>query len=76
MSFGVMGGQFQAVGGHAYILSEMFDRGRDVQAANAAPRRFAFGDNLQLETTHSQATFDRLPSMGHRVSWADEPIGV
>lgn len=74
MSFGVMGGQFQAVG-HAHILSEMFDRGRDVQAANAAPRSFAFSDNLQLETTHSPATFDRLTAMGHRVCWADEPIG-
>jgi gamma-glutamyltranspeptidase/glutathione hydrolase len=74
MSFGVMGGQFQAVG-HAHILSEMLDRGRDIQAANAAPRSFFFDGTLNLETTHSAETRRKLEAFGHHVAWADEPIG-
>ena len=48
MPFGVMGGQFQATG-HVNFLSNVFDRGLDIQAACDAPRSFATEGKLQVE---------------------------
>jgi gamma-glutamyltranspeptidase/glutathione hydrolase len=74
MPFGVMGGQYQAVG-HAHILSQVLDRGFDPQMANEQPRSFAFGGVLALEPTHGEQVRADLSARGHRVEWAAEPHG-
>jgi gamma-glutamyltranspeptidase/glutathione hydrolase len=74
MPFGVMGGQYQAVG-HADYLSHVLDHGLDVQMASQAPRSFAFGGVLSLETTFSEETRQDLVQRGHNVVWASRPIG-
>ena len=74
MSFGVMGGQYQAAG-HAHILSQIVDRGDDVQQASDRPRSFCFDGVLSLEPTFDEAVRADLERRGHRTAWADEPIG-
>ena len=74
MSFGVMGGQYQAAG-HAHILSQVVDRGLDPQAAAEAPRSFAFGSTLTLETGIDESVATDLALRGHHVEWAAEPLG-
>ena len=74
MSFGVMGGQFQAAG-HAHFLTHVLDRGYDPQRANEAPRSFAFGGTLTLEPTFAPAVAANLKSRGHDVVISDDPIG-
>ncbi|BCP52215.1 gamma-glutamyltransferase [Kaistia sp. 32K] len=74
MSYGVMGGQYQAVG-HVHVLSQILDRGLDPQMANQAPRSFHFKGELSLETTHDPAIKAELERMGHKVTWATEPLG-
>ena len=74
MSFGVMGGHYQAAG-HANLLSNIFDVGMDIQAAAEAPRSFAFDGVLSLETTISAAIRDDLHGRGHDARFSEEPIG-
>jgi gamma-glutamyltranspeptidase/glutathione hydrolase len=74
MSFGVMGGQYQATG-HAHILSQVLDRGYDVQMASDQPRSFWLNGKLSLEPTISEAVSADLKSRGHVTAWADEPLG-
>lgn len=74
MPFGVMGGQFQAVG-HGHFLTHVLDRGYDPQRANEAPRSFAFGGTLTLEPAFGEAVRADLAARGHRTAWASEPIG-
>ena len=74
MPFGVMGGQYQATG-HVHILTQLIDRGLNVQQASDTPRSFAFGGTLSLEPTISQDTAEDLARRGHNVVWADEPLG-
>ncbi len=74
MAFGVMGGQYQAAG-HMQILSGVLDRGLDIQQSSDAPRSFAFDGTLSLEPTIPGSVADELIARGHRVIWADEPLG-
>lgn len=74
MSFGVMGGQYQAAG-HAHMLTQILDRDLDPQQASDQPRSFCFGGKLSLEPTISEETRRDLERRGHVVEWADEPIG-
>jgi gamma-glutamyltranspeptidase/glutathione hydrolase len=74
MSFGVMGGHYQATG-HANLLSNIFDLEMDIQAAAEAPRSFAFDGVLSLEPTISAAVRDELQRRGHQARFSDEPIG-
>jgi len=74
MSFGVMGGHYQAAG-HANLLSNLFDMRMDIQAAAEAPRSFAFDGVLSLETTIASAIRDELRSRGHDARFSEEPIG-
>jgi gamma-glutamyltranspeptidase/glutathione hydrolase len=74
MVFGVMGGQYQSTG-HIQILSGVLDRGLDVQQSSDAPRSFAFDGALTLEPTIPASVADDLTRRGHRVIWADEPLG-
>jgi len=76
MTFGVMGGQYQATG-HAHFMSNMTDFGMDPQQAIEAPRAFAdpMTGQLQIENTLSDATFAALSDMGHNLVRPDGPIG-
>jgi gamma-glutamyltranspeptidase/glutathione hydrolase len=74
MSFGVMGGQYQAVG-HAHMLSQILDRDLDPQQASDQPRSFCYGGKLALEPTIAEDVRRDLEGRGHVTEWADEPLG-
>jgi gamma-glutamyltranspeptidase / glutathione hydrolase len=74
MPFGVMGGQYQSTG-HAHVVSQIVDRGVDVQKASDEPRSFAFDGTLTLETTIAPEVYADLERRGHRVAWSQEPLG-
>ena len=74
MPFGVMGGQYQATG-HVAFLSNVFDRGLDIQAASDAPRSFATEGKLQVEPTASAETIAERGRRGHDVEIQATPIG-
>ncbi|MEO1197632.1 MAG: gamma-glutamyltransferase family protein [Pseudomonadota bacterium] len=74
MSFGVMGGQYQACG-HTHFLTNMIDFGMDVQSALDAPRAFIEGGPLAVEHTVPETTQAQLSAMGHRVEIASKPWG-
>lgn len=74
MSFGVMGGQYQAAG-HAHMLMQVIDQGLDVQMASDQPRSFAAAGRLELEPTISSDVRSVLDGKGHQTFWAEEPIG-
>ncbi|WP_193337398.1 gamma-glutamyltransferase family protein [Devosia beringensis] len=73
-SFGVMGGQYQAAG-HAHFLSQVLDRGLDVQAASDQPRSFFTDGAITLEPTIAPAVQAELEALGHATRRADEPLG-
>ena len=76
MSYGVMGGEYQAFG-HMQFLTAMMDYGMDIQEAQDRPRFFAdpFSDVVELETTIDPSIFEGLTAMGHHVRYAKTPIG-
>lgn len=76
LSFGVMGGQYQACG-HAHLLTNIIDYGMDVQAAIDFPRMFFDMSThaLQAEKLLPPSTLDGLRKLGHEVVSADGPIG-
>jgi gamma-glutamyltranspeptidase/glutathione hydrolase len=84
LSFGVMGGHYQAMG-HAYYLAKLFDHGLNLQAAMDVPRLFPTpGTNIveaeegvrtRIEQTFKQRGFDvqppRWPIGGAQAIWID-----
>ena len=76
LSYGVMGGQYQAFG-HLQFLSRHFEFGYDLQEAMDLPRYMVdpFTGEVEIETTAEQALVDALKSRGHRISAATGAIG-
>ena len=74
MPFGVMGGQYQAVG-HATFLHRFLDCGLDPQQSAEAPRVFAYQGVLQVEPSNGEAIFADLARRGHQAEWAPLPLG-
>ncbi len=76
LSFGVMGGHYQACG-HTHLLTNIIDYGMDVQAAIDFPRMFfdLASHDLQAEKLIPPSTLDGLRALGHKVSPAAAPIG-
>ena len=74
LSFGVMGGQYQAMG-QAYVLSNWVDYGMDLQESLDAARFFLYGGVLAVEDNVPDSSRVRLNAMGHHVVAADGPLG-
>lgn len=74
MSLGVMGGQYQAVG-QVHLLSQVLDRGMDVQQACDHPRSFYTDGAISLEPTIDPSVKQDLEARGHTTRWATEPLG-
>lgn len=74
MPFGVMGGQYQAVG-HAHLVHRMLDRGFDPQQAADAPRVFAFRNKLRVERATPEGVVADLARRGHDIDVARVPLG-
>jgi gamma-glutamyltranspeptidase/glutathione hydrolase len=76
MSFGVMGGHYQAMG-HAHFLAKLFDHGLDLQSAIDLPRLFPLpGTNIieaetQLRARHGAG----LEARGFKVKPPNWAIG-
>lgn len=73
-AFGVMGGQYQAVG-HARYLSNVVDYAMSPQEAIDAPRSFAIDGELKVERGYAPEVRDALANFGHKVTVPDTPIG-
>jgi len=76
MSYGVMGGEYQAYG-HMQFLSRMFDFGLDIQEAQDLPRIFPdpkTGDVL-AESGLPDKVADALRTKGHTLAAPVKPIG-
>lgn len=76
MSYGVMGGQYQAMG-HMQFLTRLFDYGMDVQEAMDAPRFMAdpFDGDVEMEQTVPEHIREKLRAMGHKIEKPAKPIG-
>ena len=76
MPFGIMGGQYQAMG-HAVFLSRVLDYGLDLQTAMDLPRVFVLPGTrtVEAESTLPAATADGLRRRGFEVVAAPIPIG-
>ena len=76
MSFGVMGGHFQAMG-QAHLVSKIVDFGMDLQSAMALPRLFPVPGRDYVEAEGPLPAFarDGLAALGHKVVTTEDPIG-
>ena len=74
MSFGVVGGQYQAMG-QISVLSNWLDYGMDVQEALDAARFFLYDGDLSLEAGVPRSTRRALSARGYNVVDADAPHG-
>ncbi|MBB4172159.1 MULTISPECIES: gamma-glutamyltransferase [unclassified Rhizobium] len=76
LSFGVMGGHYQAMG-HAHFLSKLFDFGMDIQSAVDLPRLFPLPGTLTIEAeeTIRTAIGENLKGRGLKVVPPKSAIG-
>lgn len=77
MSFGVMGGYYQAMG-HAHLISKVVDYGMDMQDAIDLPRLIPVGGKIprvEAEHTVSPETVAELTRRGFEIIPAEDPIG-
>ncbi len=74
MPFGVMGGQYQAVG-HTRLVTNVLDYGMDVQAAIDHPRGLHYEGAYQLEAGVPDSVVRGLQKLGHRTVSVEEPHG-
>ncbi|HEY1301305.1 MAG TPA: gamma-glutamyltransferase family protein [Stellaceae bacterium] len=74
MPFGVMGGQYQAMG-HAHFLHRVLDRGMDPQQAAEAPRILALHGVLQVERALPEPIVADLARRGHEIALQEVPLG-
>ncbi len=75
MPFGVMGGQYQAMG-HAHFLSNLFDFDLDLQAAIDLPRVYAPpAGPVEVESGVPADSLEGLKARGHAIARSVKPIG-
>jgi len=74
MPFGVMGGQYQAVG-HAHFIHRMLDREMDPQEAAEQPRILPLRGVLQVERANSESIVADLADRGHVIEMQEVPLG-
>ncbi|MCP4333009.1 MAG: gamma-glutamyltransferase [Gammaproteobacteria bacterium] len=74
LSFGVMGGQYQAMG-QSYVLSNWIDYGMDIQEALDAARFFLYAGVLEVETGVPAAARTELSARGHTLVGAETSWG-
>ena len=76
MTFGVMGGHYQAMG-HAHFVSKVLHYGLDMQSAMDLPRVFPRPGTgtVEVEATLPAATRAALEARGHQLVPAAGPIG-
>ena len=76
MSFGVMGGQYQAFG-HMQFLTRFLDYGLDIQEAMDLPRTMVdpFTGDVEIENSVPENIKEELRRRGHRLVGAQQPIG-
>lgn len=75
MPFGVMGGQYQAMG-HAWFLSNLLDYGLDLQEAIDLPRLFpTLAGPVEVESGVPAETVEALKRLGHSPFRPERPVG-
>ncbi len=76
MTFGVMGGHYQAMG-HAYFLANLFDHGLDLQSAIDLPRLFPLPGTriVEMEGRLRDLHGSALEVRGFEVRAPKPPIG-
>ena len=75
MPFGVMGGQYQAMG-HAHFLTNVIDFGLDVQEAIDLARVYAPPQGpVEVESGIPEGSVEDLRDMGHATTAPVKPIG-
>jgi gamma-glutamyltranspeptidase/glutathione hydrolase len=74
MVYGVMGGDYQAIG-HAQLITNLIDFGLDIQEAIDLPRAFYFKGFAEVERSMPAHIVAGLSARGHSVQVANLPIG-
>jgi len=76
MSFGVMGGEYQAMG-HQQFLTRYFDYGCDIQEAMDLPRFMVnpYSGEIELEAGIDQVMREKLVARGHTIAEGEHIIG-
>jgi gamma-glutamyltranspeptidase/glutathione hydrolase len=74
LSFGVMGGHYQAMG-HAWFVSNLIDYGMDIQQAIDCARLFFEGDLTIVERGVPADAVAGLKARGHQVALRPAPLG-